>query len=129
MVLAQARLTRGLHVAGIADLDVDRAKRQLTAAGWDASASPASVDDAITRRILLVTDDASALIEHSAIEVVVEATGVPSAGITHALAAIANGKHIVMVNVEADAVAGPLLARKAKEAGVVYSLAWGDQPA
>jgi predicted homoserine dehydrogenase-like protein len=54
---------------------------------------------------------------------------VPGAGIAHALNAIANGKHIVMVNVEADAVAGPLLARRAKAAGVVYSLAWGDQPA
>src|SRR4029078_4126229 len=85
MFLAQARLTRGLHVAGIADLDVDRAKRQLTAAGWGAAAPAASVDDALKRRIVLVTDDASALIEHSAIEVVVEATGVPSAGITHAL--------------------------------------------
>ena len=53
----------------------------------------------------------------------------PGAGIRHALKAIANGKHIVMVNVEADAVAGPLLARRAKAAGVVYSLAWGDQPA
>ena len=63
------------------------------------------------------------------IEVIVEATGVPGAGIHHALSAIAHGKHIVMVNVEADAVAGPLLARRAKAAGVVYSLAWGDQPA
>ncbi len=53
----------------------------------------------------------------------------PDAGIRHALAAIAHGKHIVMVNVEADALAGPLLARKAQGAGVVYSLAWGDQPA
>src|SRR5262249_53741114 len=59
----------------------------------------------------------------------VEATGLPEAGIRHALAAIGHGKHIVMVNVEADAVAGPLLARKARAAGVVYSLAWGDQPA
>jgi predicted homoserine dehydrogenase-like protein len=59
----------------------------------------------------------------------VESTGVPGAGIHHALSAIANGKHIVMVNVEADALAGPLLARRAKTAGVVYSLAWGDQPA
>ena len=42
------------------------------------------------------------------------------------LKAIENGKHIVMVNVEADAVAGPLLALKARQAGVVYSLAWGD---
>jgi predicted homoserine dehydrogenase-like protein len=61
--------------------------------------------------------------------VIVEATGIPGAGIAHCLKAIQNGKHIVMVNVEADALAGPLLARRAKEAGVVYSLAWGDQPA
>ena len=60
---------------------------------------------------------------------IVEATGIPEAGIVHALKAIEHGKHIVMVNVEADALAGPLLARKAKAAGVVYSLAWGDQPA
>jgi len=129
MFLAQARLTRGLHVAAIADLDVERAKRQLAAAGWDASACAASLNDAIKRHMVFVTENAQALIEHPAIEVIVEATGVPGAGITHALAAIGNGKHIVMVNVEADVVAGPLLARKAKEAGVVYSLAWGDQPA
>ena len=77
----------------------------------------------------LVTDNADALIADPRIEVIVEATGVPGAGIHHAISAIANGKHIVMVNVEADAVAGPLLARRAKAAGVVYSLAWGDQPA
>ena len=70
-----------------------------------------------------------ALIAHPGIEVIVEATGIPEAGIVHALKAIEHGKHIVMVNVEADALAGPLLARKAKAAGVVYSLAWGDQPA
>ena len=60
---------------------------------------------------------------------IVEATGIPEAGIAHALKAIEHGKHIVMVNVEADALAGPLLARKARAANVVYSLAWGDQPA
>ena len=52
-----------------------------------------------------------------------------AAGVKHALAAIAAGKHIVMVNVEADVLAGPLLARKANAAGVVYSMAYGDQPA
>ena len=52
-----------------------------------------------------------------------------AAGIAHARAAIAAGKHIVMVNVEADVLAGPLLARKRARAGVVYSLAYGDQPA
>ena len=64
-----------------------------------------------------------------AIEVIVEATGNPAAGIRHARAAIAAGKHIVMVNVEADVLAGPLLAEEARKAGVVYSLAYGDQPA
>ncbi|MFC7693479.1 hypothetical protein ACFQY5_32020 [Paeniroseomonas aquatica] len=63
------------------------------------------------------------------IEVIIECTGHPAAGIRHALAAIRHGKHVVMVNVEADVLAGPLLAAKARAAGVVYSLAYGDQPA
>ncbi|MGE4166264.1 MAG: Gfo/Idh/MocA family oxidoreductase, partial [Xanthobacteraceae bacterium] len=130
MFLAQARLTRGLQVVGVADLDVGRARSQLATAGWPASQYGAgSPDDALKSGGLHVTDNARSLIDHPGIEVVVEATGVPGAGIAHALAAIANGKHIVMVNVEADVVAGPLLARKAKAANVVYSLAWGDQPA
>ncbi len=130
MFLSQAIRTRGMLVAGVADLDVSRAKSQLKTAGWpDAAYDATSLDGALKQRKTFVTDDASALIEHPQIEVIVEATGVPGAGIAHALKAIANGKHIVMVNVEADVVAGPLLARKAKAAGVVYSLAWGDQPA
>jgi len=76
-----------------------------------------------------LTSDTEAMIAHPAIEVIVEATGDPKTGIRLATNAINNGKHIVMVNVEADALAGPLLARRAREAGVVYSLAWGDQPA
>ncbi|MDC7788776.1 SAF domain-containing protein [Rhodoplanes sp. TEM] len=130
MFLAQARLTRGLHVAGIADLDVDRARRQLAAAGWEPERSTAdSLDDALKSRKTHVGPDAAALIARGGIEVIIEATGVPAAGIGHALAAIAQRKHVVMVNVEADALAGPLLAARAKAAGVVYSLAWGDQPA
>jgi len=130
MFMAQVYRTRGMHLVGVADLDVARAKSQLNSAGWDKSAyAAASCDDALQRGTTVVTDNAAALIEHPQIEVIVEATGVPGAGIAHALGAIGNGKHIVMVNVEADVVAGPLLARKAKAAGVVYSLAWGDQPA
>ena len=130
MYLAQARLTRGIHIAGVADLDVGRARSQLATAGWpQALYGASSLDDAHAKRSTLVTDDALALIADPRIEVVVEATGVPGVGIAHALHAIAAGKHIVMVNVEADAVAGPLLARRARQAGVVYSLAWGDQPA
>jgi predicted homoserine dehydrogenase-like protein len=130
MFLAQARLTRGLHVVAVADLDIARARRQLRTAGWnDEAISASSLGDALARRSTYVTDDAEAVIACPEIDVIVEATGVPAAGIRHAFRAIDHGKHIVMVNVEADALAGPLLARKAKAAGVVYSLAWGDQPA
>ena len=61
---------------------------------------------------------------------VIEITGKPAAGIRHALAALKHGKHIVMVNVEADVLAGPVLAARAtRSAGIVYSMAYGDQPA
>jgi predicted homoserine dehydrogenase-like protein len=130
MFLSQARLTRGMHIAGVADLDVARAQSQLKTAGWPAQQYAAtSLDTAHRTRATFVTSSAEALLTDPRIEVIVEATGVPGAGIQHCLRAIDNGKHIVMVNVEADAVAGPLLARRAKTAGVVYSLAWGDQPA
>ena len=130
MFLSQARLTRGMHIVGVADLNVERARAQLATAGWEAGSYAApSLGDAFKTRRTLVTSDAESLIEFPEIEVIVEATGVPHAGIHHAMQAFAHGKHVVMVNVEADALAGPLLARKAKQAGVVYSLAWGDQPA
>lgn len=130
MFLSQVRLTDGMHLVGLADLDVGRAKAQLASAGWPAEAYAAgSLGDAIGRGSTVVTADADSLIACPEVEVIVEATGVPAAGIAYALQAIRNGKHIVMVNVEADALAGPLLAARARAAGLVYSLAWGDQPA
>ncbi|KAB2881772.1 MAG: flagellar biosynthesis protein FlgA [Pseudorhodoplanes sp.] len=130
MFLSQVRLTRGMHLVGVADLSVPRAQSQLKTAGWPGqSYDAASLADAFRTRRTHVTDDTAALIAFPDIEVIVEATGDPATGIRCALAAIKHGKHIVMVNVEADALAGPLLARRAQEAGVVYSLAWGDQPA
>ena len=130
MFASQVRLTDGMHLVALADVDVSRARRQLRTAGWtDESISASSLGNALVRGNTHVTEDTEALIACPEIEVIVEATGVPAAGIRHALSAIRHGKHIVMVNVEADALSGPLLARKAKTAGVVYSLAWGDQPA
>ncbi len=130
MFLTQVVRTRGMHLVSVVDLDVARARSQLKSAGWeDSRYAAASLDDAVKRGSTLVTDHAAAVIADPRIEVIVEATGVPGAGIAHCLAAIEHGKHVVMVNVEADAVAGPLLARKAAAKGVVYSLAWGDQPA
>lgn len=130
MFMSQVRVTDGMHLVGVADLDVTRARRQLASAGWpEARHQATSLDDALKTGRSFVTEDAESLIRHPAIEVIVEATGEPRTGIRLCLKAIEHGKHIVMVNVEADVVAGPLLARKAREAGVVYSLAWGDQPA
>lgn len=130
MFLAQARTTAGMHVVAVADLNVSRARSQLKMASWpDAQSEASSLDDAVKSGRTLLTDDTEAMIRHPAIEVIVEATGDPRTGIRLCGLAIENGKHVVMVNVEADALAGPILARRAREAGVVYSLAWGDQPA
>jgi predicted homoserine dehydrogenase-like protein len=130
MFLAQSRRTPGLHLLGVADLAPARARDSLARVGWEAERIAArSLGEAADRGTTWIGEDARALIAHPALDVVIDATGHPPAGIAHALAAIANGKHIVMVNVEADVLAGPLLAQKARAAGVVYSLAYGDQPA
>ncbi len=130
MYLTQARITPGIHIVGVADLDLGRVRANLKSAGWPQSQSDAAtVDAAITRGGTCLTEDAFALIKDGRIDVVVEATGIPHAGIHHCQAAISAGHHVVMVNVEADVLAGPLLAQQARAAGVVYSLAWGDQPA
>jgi predicted homoserine dehydrogenase-like protein len=130
MYIAQVPNTPGVHLAGIADLSPENAKRNLERVGWRAEryASP-SIDSALKDGRTHVSDDWQALVAHPAIDIVVEATGNPMAAVEHALAAFAHGKHVVMVTVEADAYCGPLLAKKAADAGVVYSLAYGDQPA
>jgi predicted homoserine dehydrogenase-like protein len=119
MYLSQARRTPGIHVRAICDLAPDRARASLERTGWGAE------DLART----LITDDTAAQIAHPDTDVVIDATGNPAVGIRNVLACCEHRKHIVMVNVEADALAGPLLAQRAKEAGIVYSLAYGDQPA
>lgn len=128
MFLAQARTTPGIHVVGIADINAERAKGALTLVDWPADAVADDVESAIASGGTTVVTDAEALLAAD-IDIVVEATGNPIVGIKHALRAIETGKHIVMVTVEADALAGPALAARAEKAGVVYSLAYGDQPA
>ena len=130
MFLSQAPRTPGLHVVGIADLDPQRARAALARVDWPAERYGArSVAEALREGTTFLTDDAEGLIAADGIEVIVEATGHPGAGIRHALACCRHKRHIVMVNVEADALAGPLIARRAAEAGIVYSFAYGDQPA
>jgi len=130
MFLAQARTTPGMHVVAVADLVESWVRRALSEAGFEEErVSASSFADALASGTTYVTEDAEALISAQGVEVVVEATGSPSAGARHALLCFDHGRHVVMVNVEADALVGPLLARRAREAGVVYSLAYGDQPA
>jgi predicted homoserine dehydrogenase-like protein len=130
MYLAQALSTPGVALVGVADLAPDRARAAMASVGWPAARLEAgSFARAAAERSVHLVDDARALIAAPEIDIVIDATGNPAAGIGHVLACCRHGKHVVMVNVEADALAGPLLARKAREAGIVYSLAYGDQPA
>jgi predicted homoserine dehydrogenase-like protein len=130
MFLSQAPRAPGLHVAAIADLDPGRAAAALERVGWPAERHKArSVAEALKTGGTFLTDDAAAMIAADGIDVVIDATGHPPSGIRHALLCCRHRKHIVMVNVEADVLAGPLLAKRAAEAGIVYSMAYGDQPA
>src|SRR2546421_4952781 len=119
MYLAQVPKTPGIHLAGIADLSPANAKENLARVGWK--------PELIQRTP--ISDDWEKLVAHPGIDIIIEATGNPPAAVERALAAFSNQKHVVMVTVEADAFCGPLLAKKAAQAGVVYSLAYGDQPA
>jgi predicted homoserine dehydrogenase-like protein len=130
MYLAQVPRTPGVHLVGISDLSPEAACRNLARVGWDPQRiQAASLDDAVKNGSTHIGEDWQALVRHPAVDVIVECTGSPVAAVDHCLEAFANGKHVVNVTVEADAFCGPLLARKAAQAGVVYSLAFGDQPA
>ncbi|MEK7437210.1 MAG: Gfo/Idh/MocA family oxidoreductase [Pseudomonadota bacterium] len=130
MYLAQVVRTPGVHLAGIADLAPAGARANLERVGWKAEQFGAvSLDDALAKGNTHLSDDWERLVAHPKIDIIVECTGNPPAAVEHCLAAFAHGKHLVNVTVEADAFCGPLLAKKAQAAGVVYSLAYGDQPA
>lgn len=119
MFLSQVPTTPGLVVSAIADLDHAGARQACADVGW-----PQELIEQTS-----FVDDACLMMQSMQLDVVVEATGNPAAGLRHARESISNGIHIVMVNVEADVLAGPLLAKLAASAGVVYSMAYGDQPA
>jgi predicted homoserine dehydrogenase-like protein len=130
MYLAQIPRTPGVQLVAIADLSPDAARVNLERVGWERErATAASVQEALKQGTTWITDDWQAVTREPSIDIVVECTGNPIAAVDHCLDAFANGKHVVNVTVEADAFCGPLLTRKAQQAGVVYSLAFGDQPA
>lgn len=129
--VGQAAGIEGICVAGIADLDLERASDALSVASTEpveTADNSSAVRNAVAAGRPVVTDDATALIE-SEIDIVLEATGIPEAGARHAYEAILADTDVVMASVEADTVVGPTLARLAEAAGVVYAHAYGDQPA
>ena len=118
MFLSQAPYTKGLNVFTICDLKIDKAKKACLEVGWS--------EDQINNTIF--TEDFEKAINDDEVDVVVEATGHPSSGIKHARTCFKYGKHVIMVNVEADVLAGPSLSAEANSAEVVFSMAYGDQP-
>ena len=132
-LIDQLERTTGLEATAVVDIDVGKAVDTLERAGVAAEEietvdTPAEADDAIAdgRRVVLADGE---LLAETAVEVVVEATGIPDAGARHAHSAITSGKHVVMVTVETDTVVGPVLAKLADDWDVTYSMAYGDQPA
>jgi predicted homoserine dehydrogenase-like protein len=130
MYLSQIPRTPGVHLVAIADLNPAQARKNLENVGWNmALAHAESAQAAIKTGATWITEDWEAVATLPQIDILVECTGSPVHAVDHILKAIEHGKHVVNVTVEADAFCGPLLARKAAEKGVIYSLAYGDQPA
>ena len=130
MFLTQALHLPAIHVAGVVDLDPERARSAPARTGWPAERYGApSLGEALRSGATYVGDSADELLDSAGIEVILEITGSPIAGAYHADRAIAQGRHVIMVNVEADCLIGPVLAERARRNGVVYALAYGDQPA
>jgi len=106
------------------------ARAALALADWPAEHFGASsLDAAVRTGATWITDDLAAVLARADIGVIVECTGNPIAAVDHVCAAFAAGKHVISATVEADAVCGAALARRARAGGVIYSMAYGDQPA
>jgi len=130
MFLAQANRLPGIHIVGIADLNPSNAHSNLAYVGWSAEKYAAtSLDDAVKTGTSFVGDDWQALVSHPAIDMIIECTGDPVAAVHHVITAFQHGKNVINATVEADAFCGAGLNQAANEAEVVYSMAYGDQPA
>ena len=129
MFLSQIQRTEGLQLRAVCDLDLGRCRKNLETAGFSGEQFSTKGFGSTSNEKVVLTDQIEVLLGADEIDVVIESTGDPVAGTRHALACIHHGVHVVMVNVEADVLVGPYLAKQAAEANVIYSLAYGDQPA
>ena len=133
-LIVQIALMPGVRIGAVSEIDVqaaiDAALMAGHARGDIVSASSASaIDRAIETGQFAVTEDYRALCASGRIDVVIDATGNPNIGTLVALEAMRNGKHVVMLNVEADITIGRFLKQEARKAGVVLTGAAGDEPA
>ena len=124
----------GMRLGGIAVRNIDNAIAMAVSVGHrrdriSIARNAAAIDAAIERGALAITDDIDALTAAGRIDVMLDATGNPNTGTAIALSAIQNGKHMVMMNVEADITIGRYLHAAARSAGVIYTGAAGDEPA
>lgn len=132
--IGQTSRIPGIRISIIADVYKEKALRAYVKFARRNSKDVVEVKDAdtanhyIEKDIPVITTNSKALIE-SNVDVILESTGVPEVAAKHAYDAINKRKNIVMATVEAECVIGPLLAKMAHEKGVVYSQAYGDQPA
>ena len=130
MFASQAIRLPGVHIVGVADLVLNSCKSNLKLAGWSSDrCSATSIDEALISGKTYVTQDYLDLVEDPRIDIIVECTGNPVAAVDHLLAAFSAGKHAISATVEADALCGVSLALEAQKNRVVYSMAYGDQPA
>lgn len=132
-IVATVGEMKGMVVGVVIDLDVDRAMagiaedRSRPQAERAASLDQAEKLWASGKRI--VGTDYHLATGLSAVDVVIDATGSVEMGARVAVSCIDNKKHIVMMSVECDITIGPVLRQMAVNAGVVYTIAAGDEPA
>ena len=133
-IVVQVSLMPGLRIGAIAEVQPQAAIEAALLAGHDrsdivAADSAQAIDRAIGQGKIAVTEDLDALAAAGMVDVVIDATGNPNVGTELALETMKNGKHVVMLNVEADITIGRFLKEEARKAGVVYTGAAGDEPA
>lgn len=132
-LVSQMMLVKGMIPSLVVSHKIDDAIEAYTLAGVSRddikiAKSLEDINVAMENGKYVVTDITEYATKPNLVDVVVDATGVPNAGANIAFDAILNKKHIVMLNVEADIVVGPILNRLAKSAGVVYTGTAGDEP-
>jgi predicted homoserine dehydrogenase-like protein len=132
-IVTQVALMRGIEVVAVADTRVERVRAAVVTAGRDADTAvnaeaPGAIADTIRAGRTAIVPDGSLIATSDMVDVVVDATGKPAVGAEIGMTAMEHGKHLVMMNVEADVTIGALLKREAARLGVVYTLGAGDEP-